>query len=537
MHTSTPNSRLARSLRSLLSATMLTLPLFTQAQHSIWEIGKNDHTSNEMALAPGSYKDFLAQDFGWEDRFYLVGRDSPKKDWPYVLPGPKDAWGGTSPTAGIRTHHANILFGLESTPPNGDYKLVIDLLGYQHATPPWLKITVNGKSFLEKLPRRPMDNTITGDLAGATEYVITIPVPSQLLKQGGNDISFTILEGSWLVFDQVKLTGPAGVKLIQPDKVFIRSVTPAPYELQATGVQPLLVQAAHLRGKPMLQVKLDGKQVFSQRLDTAAYLFEVPMPAVKTAQQSRYDIYADGVLLQTGKVNRSPQAKQTPAGYVDTRMGTAHSRWMIAPGPWMPFSMVKLSPDNQDAGWQAGYDPIYESVGTFSHIHEWTMAGLGTLPVNGPLKIKEGTQRSEDDGYRSQIDKSTEKAPLGSYEVVLKDYNIKAELTATTRCSFQRYTYPKGTDSRIMIDLQIPAEYGYDLKDVTLRKVSDRRIEGVSRQFTPNAWSGDVNQDYKVHFVMEFDRPVGKFGTWTNKQVSDKDIISSGPVKDAGAFV
>jgi putative alpha-1,2-mannosidase len=47
---------------------------------------------------------------------------------------------------------------------------------------------------------------------------------------------------------------------------------------------------------------------------------------------------------------------------------------MIAPGPWMPFSMVKLSPDNQNGGWQAGYDPIFETVGGFSHIHEWTMA-------------------------------------------------------------------------------------------------------------------------------------------------------------------
>ena len=51
----------------------------------------------------------------------------------------------------------------------------------------------------------------------------------------------------------------------------------------------------------------------------------------------------------------------------------------------MPFSMVKLSPDNQDSGWQSGYDPSFESIGTFSHIHEWTMAGLGIMPANGPL--------------------------------------------------------------------------------------------------------------------------------------------------------
>jgi len=58
-------------------------------------------------------------------------------------------------------------------------------------------------------------------------------------------------------------------------------------------------------------------------------------------------------------------------------MGSAHSHWMIAPGPWMPFAMVKLAPDNQTQGWCAGYDYGIEHVDCFSHIHDWTLAGLG----------------------------------------------------------------------------------------------------------------------------------------------------------------
>src|SRR5210317_1296574 len=105
-------------------------------------------------------------------------------------------------------------------------------------------------------------------------------------------------------------------------------------------------------------------------------------------------------------------------------MGAAHSRWMIAPGPWMPFSMVKLSPDNQDKGWQAGYDPIFESIGGFSHIHEWTLSGLLTMPVNGPLEIQVGSQFEPRSGYRSRIDKSSEQAGLGYNRVHLTDYDI-----------------------------------------------------------------------------------------------------------------
>ncbi|ATP56944.1 hypothetical protein CPT03_10855 [Pedobacter ginsengisoli] len=505
----------------------------------IWEIGKADNKSDGMALAPSGYKHFLNHDFGWEDRFYLVGVSSTEKDWPYVLPGAQDGWGGTGGTSGLRTNNANILFGLANVPKQGDWKFVVDLVGYQGNLPPLFKVTVNGKSFIRQLPKAEASDVVYGELKGAKEYKIEIPLKSEAIRKGGNEILLTSLDGSWMVFDQVKLEGPKSVKLTSVDRVFLRNVKAANYEIEEGDkrFQPLLVDAQHLSGQPVLTVKLDGKQIFKEHLDTARYQFEVPMPAVKSEKISNYEIFSDNVLMERGTVKRAKQKLFTSVDYVDTKMGTAHSRWMIAPGPWMPFSMVKLSPDNQNAGWSGGYDPTFESVGVFSHIHEWTMAGLGMLPVNGPLKIKVGDQRKKEDGYRSQIDKSTEEAPLGYYKVMLTDYNIKAELTATTRCGFQRYTYPKAANSRVMIDLQIPAEYAYQLKDVTLRKVSNYRLEGVTRQFTPNAWSGDVNQDYKIHFVIEFDQPIKKFGSWINDDISDKDIVNAGSVKDAGAYV
>src|SRR5690606_6535384 len=147
---------------------------------------------------------------------------------------------------------------------------------------------------------------------------------------------------------------------------------------------------------------------------------------------SQYAVYLDGALVSEGKIERAPHALATPADYVNTMMGAGHSRWMIAPGPWMPFSMVKISPDNQNSGWQSGYDPAFESIGTFSPNHEWTMAGLGTFPVTGQLVTQIGDESDPDSGYRSRIDKGGEEAPLGYYKVQLTDYDITAELTATT---------------------------------------------------------------------------------------------------------
>ena len=45
----------------------------------------------------------------------------------------------------------------------------------------------------------------------------------------------------------------------------------------------------------------------------------------------------------------------------------------------------------------------------FSHIHEWTMTGLLMMPTTGDLKIQPGTEKQPDYGYRSRINKKTEK--------------------------------------------------------------------------------------------------------------------------------
>jgi len=526
----------------ILATLLLCVPFFSSSTQAdiLWEIGVADNKSNEFALAPGNYKQFLEHDFGWEDGAYVIGHSSAKTDFPYVLPGPMDGWGGTAGLSGIRSHVLNILFGLKTqdfVDADAEWKLVIDIRDCDVNSPPLLKVLVNGKAWQFRLLGGKNSGVLKGK-AGGQEQQIVIPIDASVLRHGGNEIQLTSIDGRWLVFDQLRLEGPGGVELERPEQLFIRHVDAADYEIESNGtrVQALLVDVEHLSGEPHIAVKLDGQDVFSEVVEAGRYSFEVPMPAVKAPRQSDYEILVNGKLAERGVVQRSSQAKITAADYVDTRMGVGHSRWMIAPGPWMPFGMVKLSPDNQNSGWQGGYDPTIESIGAFSHIHEWTMAGLGMLPANGPLRTKVGDQKAPDSGYRSRIDKASEQAPLGYYSVLLSDYDIRAELTATTRGSFQRYTYPpdKGP-SRVMIDLKIPAERNYTLDLVELKKVSDYRIEGFSRQYSRNTWAMGVHQEYTVHFVIEFDQPIRKFRTWRNNiRVKNRLILRT---KRAGAYV
>lgn len=225
--------------------------------------------------------------------------------------------------------------------------------------------------------------------------------------------------------------------------------------------------------------------------------------------------------------------KKQPVDYVDPILGTASSRWMLYPGPSMPFSMVKLSPDNQKQSWKAGYEYTIENIAGFSHIHSWTMAGLLTMPITGKLQIVPGPESDPDKGYRSRFNHDTEVASPGYYAVTLEDYGIRAELTSTTRTGFQRYTFPDADEAYILFDLKFPTEYGFEVLDASIEKVSDTEIKGYSKQQAGRyaEWN-----EYTVHFVVKFSKPFNSFGGWTGETIHQavNKVTGKG---DVGAFV
>jgi len=499
-------------------------------EYVIWQIGQKDNSSAEFALSPDGYADYLSHDFGFEDGYFIVGRDSVSQKFPYILPGLDDEWAGSSYASGYRAQWDNILFSLKGVDDTAECSLVLDML---KCAPSGcvLKYIVNGvQSGRTRIEGNSENSEIRFDFGAG------------VIRNGGNEIKLTIAEGSWLIFDDLKLVSNRKAALQPTGDVFVKEVKAADYEItdETSYVQPLLVDVETLQAGTLIEVRLDGKTIFSKTTeDCRHHIYEAPMPSVQSQQKGKCTILADGKTVYKGRINRKPCPKVTPADYVDTKIGTAHSRWMIAPGPWMPMSMVKLSPDNQRNCWQGGYEPALESVGCFSHIHEWTMAGLGIMPTNGELQIKPGTEFDPESGYRSRIDQLTEEAPIGYYKVRLTDTGIDALLSATTRGSFHRYTFPSDKPGRIMIDFHIPAEYDYILPSVDARLVSDNRIEGSIHQLTPrpHVWADDCDQDYTLHFVMEFDHPAVRSGCWNEDSVSESAEIHAANLKNAGMFV
>ena len=193
------------------------------------------------------------------------------------------------------------------------------------------------------------------------------------------------------------------------------------------------------------------------------------------------------------------------------------------PGACVPFGIVQLSPDtdtiphNINGIYQkrvyeycAGYQYKDSTIVGFSHTHfngtgHSDLGDILIMPTTGELKLNPGTSSHPENGYRSRFSHETEKASPGYYEVMLDDYNIKAQLTATKRTGVHKYTFP-AEDGRIILDLN-HGIYNYDGKTLwaQIRVENDTLITGYR---ITNGW---VRTNY-TYFAITFSKPIRNYG-------------------------
>jgi len=501
---------------------------------TLWQIGQADNSAAEFALAQNHYSEFLLQ-FGSPDKAFYVGLSQASSNWPCVLPGPLDDWAGSGSNG--RWDQMNTLpigFTLDTVSDSGQCFLVLDFCDTHAANPPRLRVAVNGTEFEFDLPKGGSDASLRGDYRQAKEHVARVEFPASLLHVGYNEISLRALRGSWCLFDALRLEAPTGVKLAPPSGAVVRSVKSAAYAISKDSKTPatILVEIYQHERPGTVSVQVGRGPVRDYPLEPGVQVLELPAPASAAPTLTAVRVKTSEDSIRTFQVLLRSAPKVTPADYVDVFRGTAHSRWMIAPGPWMPFSMVKISPDNQTQGWCAGYEYTIEAIDCFSHIHEWTMAGLGVMPTVGPLRTRPGLDGA---GYSSRFDKSTERGGIGFYEVLLKDSGIKVELAATTRASLQRYTFPAADQARIMLDFLLPSEYEMKVLKARVHRTGPDEIEGtIETDFPELYYNGD--QRFDLHFVMQLNRPFAALGGWQGDTITTnvENLEVSG---DCGAFL
>ena len=169
-------------------------PAIAEEKAVVFHIGSADGDYGEFAIA-GNYPAYLQQ-FP-KDANFVVGRSDPKRDWPFILPGPTDGW------AGGRTHAARITFVLPQVVP-GYYQLVVDFVSTHYASPPRLVLNINGTKLARRLPAGNSDEPLTNPKAGRNCSLQQF-IPSSLLHTGTNFMMLLNVEGSWALFDDVRL--------------------------------------------------------------------------------------------------------------------------------------------------------------------------------------------------------------------------------------------------------------------------------------------------------------------------------------------
>ncbi|MES2426423.1 MAG: glycoside hydrolase domain-containing protein, partial [Bacteroidota bacterium] len=212
--------------------------------------------------------------------------------------------------------------------------------------------------------------------------------------------------------------------------------------------------------------------------------------------------------------------------YVDPNIGTAHSRWFFYTPAAVPYGMAKLAPSTNGhygnpSGWEAvGYDTRHNSIEGFVHFHEWQVGGVSVMPATGELKVVPGELEKPGSGYRSHFDRKNQIAQPGYYKVLLDDYNITAELTATKHVGFHRYTFPKSEQSRIIFDIGNTQGESGMVKDAGVKMIDATHFEGYVITYPKYVKKYDADGQVAMYFYGEVNKKplaVGSFNAQGTK--------------------
>ncbi len=196
-----------------------------------------------------------------------------------------------------------------------------------------------------------------------------------------------------------------------------------------------------------------------------------------------------------------------PVDYVDPFICTLGDHGQLYPGAVVPFGIVKLCPDTYPSSltgngdWaHSGYNYADEHIRGFSHLRKGSSGGtavfdrmwlISFLPMIGKPDIS--PEKSA-----TAIDKQSEQASPGIYQVYLRDHKIHVALTVDKHVGFHKYTFPQSQDAHIIIDMGSNAR----IQESLIKIIGSDEVVGYL-----------VSQG-KIYFYARFSKPFQSFSTW-----------------------
>lgn len=218
--------------------------------------------------------------------------------------------------------------------------------------------------------------------------------------------------------------------------------------------------------------------------------------------------------------------------YVDPYIGSGEHGHVFV-GANVPFGAIQAGPQNIHKGWDwcSGYHYSDSVIIGFSHTH---LSGTGCadlgdillMPYTGDIRTARGEQDNIEGTASSYYKHANETVSPGYYSLLM-DNGVKVELTTTERTALHRYTYPEGSEQRLLINLK--EGNGDRAYETYLKKIDDNTIEGFrfSKGWSPR---------HKVYFTMKTDQPIESLGVFNDDAAAGNDELSGESVKGVVTF-
>lgn len=204
---------------------------------------------------------------------------------------------------------------------------------------------------------------------------------------------------------------------------------------------------------------------------------------------------------------------QKPAELVNPFIGTTNYG-TTNPGAVLPGGMMSVVPfnvmgadlniyDKDSRWWSAPYEYNNSFFTGYAHV---ALSGVG-CPEASSLLVMPTTGEPDVNYLNYGTEYSNETASPGYYGNTLTKYNIKSEVTATTRTSCERYTFPAGKGNIILnLGEGLTNECG-----AMVRRVSSTEIEGMKLLGT---FCYTTQAVFPIYFVMRVSREPSAGCAW-----------------------
>jgi len=200
--------------------------------------------------------------------------------------------------------------------------------------------------------------------------------------------------------------------------------------------------------------------------------------------------------------------------YVNPLMGTQSSFELSTgntyPAIARPWGMNFWTPQTgkMGDGWQYTYTA--NKIRGFKQTHQpspWIndYGQFSIMPVTGKLEFDE-EKRASWFSHKGEI------ATPSYYKVYLAEHDVVTEMTPTERAVLFRFTFPENEHSYIVVDAFDKGSYVKVIPE-------ENKIIGYT---TRN--SGEVPENFKNYFVIEFDKPFTYKGTFADKKLEEGNL-------------